>query len=164
MMEKVQRQNRHQHQQPAELGKQEKLDGGVDSAFVSPQRDQEVHRDQHQFPGEVEQEQIDSQEHAGDAGQDPQHVQVKEAHAFGNFRPGSQNRNDAQKERQRQQQQAQSIESEVKVNAEFGNPNPINLFEPSAGAAEGDVAGVSYPEEHDQRRSRAAWQRAKSTA
>ena len=84
-------------------------------------------------------------------GQDPQHVQMKEANAFGDFRPGSHNRNDAQKERQRQQQQAQSIESEVEVDAKFGNPNPINLFEPSAGAAKGDLAGVSYPEEHDQR-------------
>ena len=37
------------------------------------------------------------------------------------------------------------------MDAKFGNPNPINLFEPRAGAAKGDVAGVSYPEEHNQR-------------
>ena len=81
MMQEVQRQDGDQHQQPAELREEEKLHGGVHAALVAPDGDQEVHRDQHQFPGEVEQEQIDRQEHAGDAGQDPQQVEVEEADA-----------------------------------------------------------------------------------
>ncbi len=51
-------------------------------SFVAPQRDQEVHRHQHHFPEEEEQEHVDGREHADNAAQDPHQVQVEEALIF----------------------------------------------------------------------------------
>ena len=51
--------------------KRKNFDGGVDAALVPPDPDEEIHRDEHQFPEEVEQEQIERQEDADDAGRAP---------------------------------------------------------------------------------------------
>ena len=42
-------------------------------------RDREVHRHQHHFPEEEEQEHVDGKEHADNAAQDPHQVEVEEA-------------------------------------------------------------------------------------
>src|SRR6185503_7710224 len=56
MMRKVESQKSDQHQQSAQLGKEEELDCRIDSLFASPNGDKEIHRNQHQFPGEIEKE------------------------------------------------------------------------------------------------------------
>ena len=128
------------------MGKEEELHGGVHAVLVAPDGDEEVHRDQHQFPGEVEQEEIDSEKHAGDAGQDPQQVEVEEPDGFGDFGPGSQHRDDAKEEREQQQQQAQAVESQVKADAELRNPSPVGLLEPGTQAS----VGIADPQRQRQ--------------
>ena len=49
---------------------------------MPPQCDQEVHRHQHHFPEEEEQEHVDGKEHADNAAQDPHQVEVEEALIF----------------------------------------------------------------------------------
>src|SRR5208282_3547145 len=68
MVNEVQRENRDQHQQATTLGEQEKLGPRVHAPLVAPDDDEEIHRDEHEFPGKVEQEKIHRQEHARDSG------------------------------------------------------------------------------------------------
>ena len=73
----VEDQNGHQHQQGAEHGEQEELDGRIDPAGrVAPNPDEQVHGDEHHFPEDVEQEEVQGDEdadHAGHQGQQADH-------------------------------------------------------------------------------------------
>src|SRR5260370_22249617 len=109
MVEEVECQNGQQHQQAAELCEEEKLQGRIDAPLVAPYNNQEIHRDQHQLPGEIKQEQIDRQEHADDSRQNPDQVEVEKAYFVSDIPPRSQHRHDAQEEREHQHQQAKTI-------------------------------------------------------
>ena len=52
------------HEQRTDGSKDEELDGSVDSVFTTPDADHEIHGDQHQFPENVEEEQIKGNEGA----------------------------------------------------------------------------------------------------
>src|SRR6185503_1112576 len=67
-----------EHQQPASLGEEEKLDCCVDPPLVPPDGDQEIHGNQHQFPEKEEQEKIERQKDADDTGQSQHQIEVKE--------------------------------------------------------------------------------------
>src|SRR3989338_8958172 len=60
----VEREDTQQHEQAAEQGIEEELDGGVLFLGTAPDADQEVHRDQREFPEHVEQEEVQGDEHA----------------------------------------------------------------------------------------------------
>ena len=92
----IQRHDRDQHQQAADLREQEELDGRVDAALVPPDPDEEVHRDEHQLPEEVEQEEIEREEHADDAGEHPHQAEVEEADALRDLGPRRDHRDDAE--------------------------------------------------------------------
>src|SRR6266478_2583605 len=47
---------------------QEKLDGGVEAPIAAPNADEEVHGDEHHFPENVEEEEIERNENADHAG------------------------------------------------------------------------------------------------
>src|ERR1700693_5722941 len=66
-----------QHQQRSNHREQYKLDSGVNLAAVSPDAYQEVHRDQHHFPEHIEQEQIDREQRAEQAGFQHQHEKAE---------------------------------------------------------------------------------------
>ncbi len=52
--------------QPARLREDEKFHRGVMALLVPPDVDEEVQRNEHHFPEEVEEEQIDGEKDAGD--------------------------------------------------------------------------------------------------
>ncbi len=58
-MNKIKTQDRHQHQEPAELREDEKFDGCIEAVLMPPDRDEEVHRYEHQFPEEIKEEKIE---------------------------------------------------------------------------------------------------------
>src|SRR5216683_811352 len=60
----VQAEHREQYQDRAEQGVEEKLDGGVLAPRATPYADEEVHRQQHHFPENVEEEKIERYEDA----------------------------------------------------------------------------------------------------
>ena len=130
MVDKVERQDRDQHQQSAELCEQKKLHGRVDASLVAPYDDEKIHRDQHQLPGEIKQEQVERQEHADDSRQNPHEVEVEKADSLADFRPGGQHGHDAQEEREQQHQQAKAIHRKMKVDAKARHPVPVHLIEP----------------------------------
>src|SRR5260370_33170458 len=104
MVDKIERQDGDQHQQSAELCEQEKLHGRVDAPLVAPYDYEKIHRDQHQLPGEIEQEQVDCQEHAHDSSKYPHQVEVEKTDFVADFRPGGQHSHDTQEEREHQHQ------------------------------------------------------------
>ena len=72
----VEAQQRDQDEHAAEQRVQEELDGRVLAARPAPDADEEVHRQQHHFPEDVEQEEVQRQERADHAG-----FQQQEQHA-----------------------------------------------------------------------------------
>src|ERR1700687_6267899 len=114
-MGEVESQDRDQHQQPTELSEEEELRRRVHPPLMAPDRDQEIHGNQHQFPCEVEQEQITRQEHAGDSSQYPEQVEVEEPDRFLDLSPGCQHRHYAEEEREHEQQQAQAVQGEMEM-------------------------------------------------
>ena len=75
-VEEVQRQDAQQHEHGAEQGVEEELDRRIQLAPVPPDADQEVHRHQHDFPEDVEQEEVQRQEDAQHAGFQEQQAAV----------------------------------------------------------------------------------------
>ena len=116
-------QDRDQHQQRPDHREQYELDSGVNLAPVSPDADQEVHRDQHHFPEHVEQEQIDREQRAEQAGLEHQHEETELARTLLDIAAaGIEKRQSNQDSRQQDQKQANAVNTEMVGNAECGNP------------------------------------------
>src|SRR5215510_5903649 len=130
MVDKVKRQDGDQHQQSAKLSEQEKLYGRVDASLVAPYNDEKIHRDQHQLPGKIEEEQVNRKEHAHDSRQNPHQVEVKKADLLADFRPGGEHGHDAQEKREDEHQQAKAIHRKMKMDAKTRHPIPVQLIEP----------------------------------
>ena len=64
----VETQHGDQDEHAAEQGVEEELDGGIFAARPAPDADEEVHRQQHHFPEDVEEEEIEREERAEHAG------------------------------------------------------------------------------------------------
>ncbi|CQR22193.1 Uncharacterised protein [Yersinia enterocolitica] len=72
---------------------------------MTPQGNQEVHRHQHHFPEEEEQEHVDGEEHADYATQNPQQIQVEETLIALNFTPRTEDSQHTQQAGQHHHQQ-----------------------------------------------------------
>ena len=132
------RQNRHQHHQAGRLRENEELDRCIKPRpaagnIVAPERDQEEHRYQHDFPEQEEEEQIRRQKDADHARQVPQHVHVEEAGVGLDLSPGAGHRQQAEQRRERHEQQRQSVESQAEADPEARNPGHRELLHPVAG-------------------------------
>ncbi len=93
--------DRQQHQQTAHLRKNEKLYCRISPVFMPPDADQKIHRDNHQFPEEKEQEQVNRQKDADGTGQTRQQIKEKETLPVLDFGPGTADRHKPEQHRQR---------------------------------------------------------------
>ena len=98
--------------------------------LVPPDPDQERHRDQHQLPEEIEEEEIEREEHAGHAGERPHQAEVEEPGAVRDLGPRRAHRDDAEEHREREQEQAHAVDREMDGDAERGNPRPDAFGDP----------------------------------
>ena len=112
----------HQHQQAADLGEQKKFHGRVKFVFVPPDGNQKIHGNQHHFPKDKEQEQIQSDKNADHAGQRPQQVKLKEPRPVIDFVPGRDHRHKTEEESQAHHQLAQAIHRQQKADAKTRYP------------------------------------------
>src|SRR2546422_6017212 len=71
----VERQDPQEHQNRTQQGVEEEFDGGVELPWTSPDPDQEIHRDQHDLPEDVEEEEIERDE-------GPQHSRLEDQHHY----------------------------------------------------------------------------------
>src|SRR6202167_2778206 len=116
-------QNRDQHEKRSNHREQHELDGGVNLAAMSPNADQEVHRNQHHFPEHVEQEQIDRKQRAEQPGLEHQHEEAELARPlFDIAAAGIKNRQGNQDSSQKNQKQTNAVNTNMVRNVERGNP------------------------------------------
>src|SRR5690606_39786596 len=105
----------NQHDQSAGLGVDEELGGRIDACLlaltaVAPECDEKIHRHQHHFPEEEEQEQVHGQEYTGYATQDPHQVEVEETDAVLDLVLGTEHRQHPEDSVEVQQQQGQTYQ------------------------------------------------------
>ena len=75
---KVEREDPDQHHYGAQHRVEEELHGRIRSALASPYRDQEVHRDQNEFPEHVEEHEVECHEDAvGANSQEQDHGEIE---------------------------------------------------------------------------------------
>ncbi len=92
----VNRQNRQEHQDRAGQRVQEKLYRGVEAALAAPDADQEIHRHEHYFPENVEEDEVEGHENAEHAGLQQEKQDVIFFFAFFDCGPGRENRERAE--------------------------------------------------------------------
>ena len=109
----AQPQDRQQHQDRAGHGVQEELDGGVDAPRSAPDADQEVHRDEREFPEDVEQEQVLRQEDADHAHFEQQEEDHEILDALLDRCPGGEDGDGGEEGGQQHQQDAQAVHAQV---------------------------------------------------
>ncbi len=136
------------------MGEEEELDRRIDPVFMSPDHDQEKHRDQHQFPEEIEEKQIQSGEDTDDSGQRPQQIEMEKPHPLPNLRPRNGHTDHPQKKRQDDHQETQAIEREDETDSQRGHPDVTELEQPGGMSGNSrQVPGLS-PDSNRQRQIR----------
>ena len=98
-----------QHQDGTSHRVQEELDRGIQAARAAPDADQEVHRDEGEFPEDVEQEQVLRQEHAHHAHFQQQEEDHEILDAVLHRRPRGEDGDGRQEGRQQDEQDAQAV-------------------------------------------------------
>ena len=121
----VERQDGHQHEQRARQGVEDELDRRVDAVAAAPDPDDEVHRDQHGLPEDVEEEEIERHEHAQHARLEQQHGDRKLLPASLDRVPGGEEDERHEEGGQQHQQQADPVHAQVVRDAEGGHPRAL---------------------------------------
>ena len=97
---------------------------------MPPDADQKIHRDNHQFPEEKEQEQVDRQKNTDSTGQACQQIKEKETLTAPDFCSGTANCHEAEQDCQRYQEQTDTIQGQVKPDSESRNPGQVKVGKP----------------------------------
>ena len=79
--------NRDEHQQAADHCVDKKFQRRINAARTAPDADDEIHRNEHRFPEDVEEQQVEAGEHAHHAGFQQQHGDQIAFDAFFNVMP-----------------------------------------------------------------------------
>ena len=114
--------DRHEHQQRPDERVQDELDRRVDAVRAAPDPDDQVHRDEHDLPEDVEEERVEGEEHA----QHPDLEDQERDHVF--LDPGldrGEAREDAdprQGRRQDDEGERQPVDAELVLDAEERDP------------------------------------------
>src|SRR5712691_5908762 len=110
-----------QHREAADDGVDQEFERGVDPAALAPDPDQEVERNQHRFPEDIEEDEVERQQNAGGRGlQDEE--QEDELLEAGRERGGDDDRDQKEQRIQAQQEEAQAVDTEVIADPQRGNP------------------------------------------
>ena len=142
----VQPQHRQQDQDRAQQGVQEELDRGVFAPRAAPDADQEIHRQQHHFPEDVEQEEIQRHEHADHAG--VEHQQQGEVALDALFDPeAGEHRDEANQRGQQHHRDADAVHADEVIDVVGGHPRI--LFRELDGGGGGVEMGVEDDRDQD---------------
>src|SRR5581483_7823835 len=126
------------------------FDRGIDPSSVPPDRDQEGHRNQHQLPGEIKEEEIDGEKDADNPGENPEEIEVEKSDPLLNLVPGGEDRQDTKEKGEDDQEEAQAVHREMKLDSEPWNPGEADFFEPGdrpIGRERHHPSGVPSPED-----------------
>src|SRR6185312_6804236 len=152
VMNEIERQDGDEHQKAAALGEEEELDRRVDSPLMPPDRNEEIHREEHQLPEEEEKEEIEREEDTDGPCERPQEVQMEEPHPLGDLAPRGGDGPDAEHQGEEDEQQAQAIEPEMKPDAERRHPGQVEVGDPGSTPGEVERAVVLRPDGQHERK------------
>src|SRR5712671_2064453 len=111
-----------EHENRAGHGVQHEFDGGVDAPLVSPDADQEIHGDQHDFPEQEEEKEVKREKHADDADFEHQQHDEEFFDAVVDAVPGGQHGDGSKERGEDDQEQVDAVESEVIVDRRDVDP------------------------------------------
>src|ERR1700691_825414 len=111
-----------EHEDRASHRIQDKFDGGVDAALMSPDTDQEGHGDQHDLPEQEEEEEVEGKEDADNADLEQQQHDEEFFYAVIDTLPGSKNRYGRQERGQDDEEETDAVHAQVVVDRRVGNP------------------------------------------
>jgi hypothetical protein len=119
--------DRYEHQNRSEHCVQNEFHGRVNAPFVAPHADDEIHRDEHHFPENEEEEQVERNEDADHARLEHEQGEEESFDMFLDRLPGAKDCQRRQKRRQQNQEQADTVHAHVVVNR-LSDP-VVNLLE-----------------------------------
>src|SRR5437867_6747593 len=111
-----------QHQHRAGERVKKKLDGGVKFSGTAPDSDQEIHRNQHDLPKHVENEEVERHENAEHSRLQQEHECVVFFDSLLDRIPGGENRDEPQKRGQKDHQNADSVDAKLVFGSDQRNP------------------------------------------
>ncbi len=114
--------DRDQHEHAADEGVQKELDRGVKPVGAAPDADQEIHRDQHGLPEDVEEEKVEGREHADHCGLEDQHGDHELPHPVLDSLPGHHDRNNREQRGQRHKQDTDTVDAEFVIDVPCLDP------------------------------------------
>ncbi len=135
-----------QHQDAARHRVEHELDGGVDAALVAPDADEEIHRNQHRVPEDVEEEEVDRDKHAEHRRLEREHEEREQLDALVHRLPRAQQRQRRQEPGQHDEEQADAVDANQVLDAEHRHPG-VGLDELVVGAGR-----IEAPPQHQRRR------------
>src|ERR1700730_13173769 len=115
------RQDRDQHREAADDGVDQEFECGVDPTALAPYPDQEVERNQHRLPEDIEEDEVQRQEDAGGGGLQDEEQQDELLEAAGG-RVGDDDRDHEEQRIQAEQEEAQAVDAQVIADPQRGNP------------------------------------------
>jgi hypothetical protein len=135
----------HQHQQRANQGVDEKLDGRIQPPLATPDADEQVHGHEHDLEKHVEQKQIGGREHANHERLHDEQQRVVFLLALFDVAPRAQRHNRPQKGCQHHQRQGQPVHAHLVLGPDGRNPRGrFHKLQP---------AHVVVPHQHERKRS-----------
>src|SRR5690349_4395849 len=129
-MKQSQRCDRHEQHETAGLREEKELEGGVAAILMPPDGDEEVHRQEHDFPEKEKEEKVQSEEYADDTAHDEQQVEIIKPLSFSNFRPGGHHRDEAEHIRQDDQDETETIQAKMQIDPPLWDPLGMTLQHP----------------------------------
>src|SRR3989449_1076392 len=119
------REDRHQHEERAKEGVHEELDGRVQTALPAPHPDDEVHRNEHDFPHHVKEEQIEGHEHPDHARREHEHQRIKAALARRDVGVAAEHRQRDQERREQDHKQRDPVHADRVADSPVRDPRRI---------------------------------------
>src|SRR6202521_5968547 len=115
------REDGDQHREAADDGVDQEFERGVDPTALAPDPDQEVQRNQHRLPEDIEEDEVQRQEDAGGGGLQEEQQQDELFEPTGG-RVGDDDRDQEEHGIQAEQEEAQAVDAEVIANPQRRNP------------------------------------------
>ncbi len=128
-----------QHQQAPRHGEEEKLDGRIDLSFAAPDADQQIHRDEHDLPEDVEEEEVMGEKRAEDAGGQQQQGSAEQRPVGLDALPRAEHHDRQQQDRQQHQRHGDAVDGQVVSDAETGDPGDDGIVDQREAAVRADM-------------------------
>ena len=131
--------DRDQHEQAAEHGEEDELHRRVDAPAAAPDADEEVHRDEHGLPEDIEEEEIQRDEDADHAGLEQEHEDGELLDPVADGPPGREQGQRRQERGQKDEEQADAVDADMIIEAASEPGGPLDEFGQARCPAEAEI-------------------------